>query len=466
MEDITTSDEVPMSSLWEIWKASLRTSRKWTRINQWLASERVNRYFSPPHQVLRLDLSRCCLKGHVPSQLGHLSLLQELALDNNELTSLPPEIGHLSLLRELRLDHNDLTRLPPEIGRLSFLQWLPLDHNELRSLPPEIGRLSSLERLTLDGNELRSLPPEIGRISSLQGLTLDDNELTSLPPEIGHLSSLQWLTLGSNRLTSLPPEIGRLSSLAYLNLGHNQLTSLPPEMSRLSSLEQLHLRSNQLVSYPSASFPPTAESLASLRLISLVDNCLITLPPPSLISSCVKIYTDTQRLPTTLDAFAFDTAVDDDSCSCSSSSSSSSSTTQEEAIEFALRFYTNDTEGETDRDTTASSSGCIHIANRERLARRWPYFQRLLDADLSEARSGHVDLSAYFSLRLGQCLVDYFDGEPVHVSSLSTQDCRDLVEHADYFELTSDILLHAFCTTKLASLSRNGIAGEEDKGEA
>ncbi|MFA6159270.1 MAG: hypothetical protein WC763_06630 [Candidatus Paceibacterota bacterium] len=117
---------------------------------------------------------------------------------------------------------------------------------------------------------------------------------------------------------------------------------------------------------------------------------------------------------------------------------------------------------------SSGSPSTVHITDKERLARRWPYFHRLLDADLSEARSGHADLSPYFSLRLGHCLVDYFDGNPVQVSSLSTHDCRDLVEHADYFGLT-DILLHAFCTTKLKSeptsehpLRRVWLAPEEE----
>jgi hypothetical protein len=116
--------------------------------------------------------------------------------------------------------------------------------------------------------------------------------------------------------------------------------------------------------------------------------------------------------------------------------------------EFTLRFYTDsDGRGESEAKPV-SSPGYIRVTDRNRLAERWPYFRRLLEAGLSEARSGHADLSPYFSLRLGQCLVDTFEGKSIHVSPLSTQDCRDLVAHADYFGL-SDTLLAAFCTTKL-----------------
>jgi hypothetical protein len=150
-----------------------------------------------------------------------------------------------------------------------------------------------------------------------------------------------------------------------------------------------------------------------------------------------------QRLPVTLGARSFDAAADDGS-SPSSSSSSSSST----EAGFTLHFYCDGCGNEEEKTTTMSSSGGIRIADRDRLARRWPYFRHLLDADLSEARSGHADLSAYFSVRLGQCLVDYFEGKPVEVSSLQIHDCCDFVEYADYFGL-SDTLLRAFCTARL-----------------
>ncbi|MFA6159220.1 MAG: hypothetical protein WC763_06380 [Candidatus Paceibacterota bacterium] len=183
----------------------------------------------------------------------------------------------------------------------------------------------------------------------------------------------------------------------------------------------------------------------------------ITLPfPSSSISSCVEV--GTQRLPATLDAcYSFDDSdVDmDDGLLPSSfpfpspSSSSSSSSLAAAAVDYTLNFYI-DTADSNDDDEGGNKAEIV-VVDRKRLARRWPYFRHLLDAHLSEASSGHVDLSAFFSLRLGQCLVDYFDGNPVQLSSLSTQDCRDLIEHADYFDLTHT-LLFAFCITKLRNM--------------
>ena len=61
---------------------------------------------------------------HLPPEIGQLTALKELHLDNNQLSSLPPQIGQLTALKELYLDNNQLTRLPPEIGQLTALTRL------------------------------------------------------------------------------------------------------------------------------------------------------------------------------------------------------------------------------------------------------------------------------------------------------------------------------------------------------
>ncbi|MFA6159138.1 MAG: leucine-rich repeat domain-containing protein, partial [Candidatus Paceibacterota bacterium] len=232
------------------------------------------------------------------------------------------------------------------------------------------------------------VPPSIGQLSSLLELWLNDNQLTSLPPEIGQLSSLQRLDLDHNQLTSLPREIGHLSSLVWLDLGDNQLTSLPPEMGQLSSLQRLYLADNCLIRIPS--LPSTAE----IRGGNQEDH----------------------RLPTTLEATTWERKIVVDNSDDINTESSPSG--------FSLNFYGD-----------ASSSSSIAIVDRHSLARRWPFFRHLLSAGLSEAHEGSADLSPYFSTRLGQCLVDTFEERPVRVSLLQTQDCLDLVEHADYFGL-------------------------------
>ncbi|WP_052435969.1 leucine-rich repeat domain-containing protein [Neochlamydia sp. EPS4] len=200
-------------------------------------------------QLQKLELNQNQLTA-LPAEIGQLSQLQGLHLHQNQLTALPAEIGQLSQLQALNLNQNQLTALPAEIGQLSKLRWLHLNQNQLIALPAEIGQLSQLQALELNQNQLTSLPTEIGQLSQLQALNLNQNQLTALSIEIGQLSELQWLDLNQNQLTCLPEEIGQLSELVKLELNQNQLTALPVEIGQLSQLTRLYLNQNQLTSLP------------------------------------------------------------------------------------------------------------------------------------------------------------------------------------------------------------------------
>ena len=78
---------------------------------------------------------------------------------------------------------NNLTVLPPEIGKLTNLTRIDLDENKLTALPPEIGKLAHLIELYMEGNRLTALPPEIRQLAGLTVLDLRANPLP-IPPEI------------------------------------------------------------------------------------------------------------------------------------------------------------------------------------------------------------------------------------------------------------------------------------------
>ena len=61
----------------------------------------------------------------------------------------------------MRLSYNKLTSLPAEIGQLTSLRVLSLNDNPLTNLPAEIGQLTSLEEFYLMGNKLTTLPAAI-----------------------------------------------------------------------------------------------------------------------------------------------------------------------------------------------------------------------------------------------------------------------------------------------------------------
>ena len=103
----------------------------------------------------------------------------------NQLSgTIPPELGNLSTLTRLRLNDNQLTgTVPPELGKLGNLNWLYLNSNQLTgTIPPELGNLSKLEVLTLSNNQLSgAVPAALGNLSKLGYLWLYTNQLTSWP---------------------------------------------------------------------------------------------------------------------------------------------------------------------------------------------------------------------------------------------------------------------------------------------
>ena len=122
----------------------------------------------------------------------------------------------------LRLSRDLEGAFPAEIGQLTALEWLDLDENELTSIPAEIGQLKALTVLVLNGNQLTSLPAEIGQLVSLTRLGLHNNKLTSVPAEIGQLAALTELYLEYNQLGSVPAAIRELRAAGchvYLDAG-------------------------------------------------------------------------------------------------------------------------------------------------------------------------------------------------------------------------------------------------------
>ena len=151
------------------------------------------------------------LTGTIPEELGRLSYLVSLHLDDNNLTgTIPRELGNLSNLNELDLADNALTgTIPKELGSMPSLTWLDLGGNSLRGeIPGELGELSNLTRLYLWGNELTgAIPEELGNLSNLTRLALSDNLLTgAIPHSLTNLTELSLFTFAENAGLCVPDD--------------------------------------------------------------------------------------------------------------------------------------------------------------------------------------------------------------------------------------------------------------------
>ena len=92
-------------------------------------------------RVVELVSEEFELTGAVPAEIGQLTSLRGLHLENNQLTTLPAENGQLTALRELILDFNQLTSVPAEIWQLTSLRVLYLNDNKLMCGPAAICEL-------------------------------------------------------------------------------------------------------------------------------------------------------------------------------------------------------------------------------------------------------------------------------------------------------------------------------------
>ncbi|XP_044497659.1 probable LRR receptor-like serine/threonine-protein kinase At3g47570 [Mangifera indica] len=277
------------------------------------------------HRVTALNISYFHLTATLPPQLGNLSFLSSLSIQNNSFHgAIPDELARLRQLKHLQLSNNNFNNIeiPLWLGSLTKLQLLGL--NEVKfsgTIPEALGNLSSLEGLHLDYNQLSgSIPTSIFNISSLQvlslyhsqlsgsfpsiffnmpylvrinlgdnglsgGLTetkfdnlpslevlyLDGNMFTGqIPSNLSGCRSLQSLALSHNYFTgAMPKEIGKLSQLKNIFIGHNRLQGeIPKELGNCTQLESLILANNQLT----GAIPKDIGNLIQLSLIYLDYN--------------------------------------------------------------------------------------------------------------------------------------------------------------------------------------------------
>ena len=110
---------------------------------------------------------------------------------------------------QLYLDsHNLVGALPAEIGNLTALRYIGMQNNHLSGpIPTTIGNLVNLSGLDLNSNQLSgTIPASIGNIPTLLGLGLSNNLLTgSLPPELSNLTNLVSFGLYNNQLSGCIP---------------------------------------------------------------------------------------------------------------------------------------------------------------------------------------------------------------------------------------------------------------------
>ena len=240
---------------------------------------------------------------YIPKEIGGLTELTTLNLEDFFTGTLPLEIYNLKKLKNLQvIDRNfngDFTfTLTPGIGTLTDLETVYLN-KATGTLPASIGNLKKLKNLWIsDGNLTGTIPAEIGNLNELENLRLQDNKLSgNIPAAIGNLSKLGDLNLRGNQLTGIiPASIGTLSKLWTLDLSHNLLTEIENGEWNNPKLSFLYLSDNKI----EGALPASFKNLSELIRIEIQNNKISSLPTEMGLWSKLKYFDADQNKLTTI----------------------------------------------------------------------------------------------------------------------------------------------------------------------
>ncbi len=159
--------------------------------------------------------------------------LEDLDLHYNELQSLPASLVQLKNLKMLNLKGNKLGELdsltkgsiPPCIFEILSLEDLSLNQNNLTQISPSISKLQNLKKLDLASNyNLLEIPTSILELKKLKHLDLSFNwEMGFIPKFIWEMTQLEVLCLIQTHLKDLPDDISKLINLKKLELYRNSI---------------------------------------------------------------------------------------------------------------------------------------------------------------------------------------------------------------------------------------------------
>ncbi|KAK4528854.1 hypothetical protein GAYE_SCF65G6801 [Galdieria yellowstonensis] len=198
---------------------------------------------------LNIDRSDNQVEGSflIDPALWSYDILQRLSLriPNGCMSSLPEDLGKLSNLSSLIINDNSFRFLPESIGQLHALRVLEVENNQLEQLPESIGQCKKLEAVRLSGNKLKSLKP-LNEATDLVSLHCDRNQLEELDLDFTRMNRLAVLSATGNRLKQLPDSIGCLDNLTTLQLSRNEIQVLPNSMGDLKKLQTVTLDENPI----------------------------------------------------------------------------------------------------------------------------------------------------------------------------------------------------------------------------
>ncbi|XP_042510583.1 disease resistance protein RPV1-like isoform X2 [Macadamia integrifolia] len=184
---------------------------------------------------------------HLPADFEALSNLKKLSiggLKTVESESFLESLGSLCALEELLVYNWAISEGETlgDIGRLSSLKILKLENSNFFNLPTSICNLPLLRSLEIRNcPNLQSLPK---LPSTLRVLEAEDNSSIETFSDISNLTNLEEMNLRfCRKLVEIPTDIGNLTKLESLHLGKSDIFTLPPSINALNRLKVLDIHS-------------------------------------------------------------------------------------------------------------------------------------------------------------------------------------------------------------------------------
>ncbi|XP_054778380.1 receptor-like protein 43 [Prosopis cineraria] len=231
-----------------------------------------------------VDLAINNLSGSLPTNVCFgLPKLEIFYVNGNDLSGKIPSVWHqCKELVELQLGDNMFKQgiIPSDIGNLTSLQFLCLDNNNLQGeLPSSICNASSLEILNLSHNNFSGpIPHCIGSCSpALYVLDLQSNSFYGTIPKSFELGNkLRTLNLNDNLLYgSLPQSLVHCKKLEVLDIGRNAIHgTFPHWVQDLKELKVLVLRENKLHGFIPNLNSKADYAFTKLRVFDISNNNL------------------------------------------------------------------------------------------------------------------------------------------------------------------------------------------------
>ena len=219
----------------------------------------------------------------VPPELAALTSLQELYLNNTQVSDLAP-LQALTSLQSLDINYTQVSDLAP-LQALTSLNALYLNNTQVSDLAP-LQALTSLRRLDLNYTQVSDLAP-LQALTSLQSLDINYTQVSDLAP-LQALTSLQRLYLNYTQVSDLAP-LQALTSLQWLDLNNTQVSDLAP-LKALTSLRLLDLN------YTQVSDLAPLQALTSLNALYLDSTQVSDLAPLKALTGLYRLYLDSTQV--------------------------------------------------------------------------------------------------------------------------------------------------------------------------